>query len=98
MNGMDPELFDQFIDQLERYVRERLIPAEREVIERLRIEDQLSWASEVRSLFQDMHLVWAAIGATASFSRCSFPVCDSSCSAPANIIFAGTTSYPPLVC
>ena len=26
--GMDPELFDQFIDQLDRYVRERLIPAE----------------------------------------------------------------------
>lgn len=32
-SGMDPELFEQFIDQLERYVRERLIPAEREVIE-----------------------------------------------------------------
>ena len=30
--GMDPELFEQFIDQLDRYVRERLIPAEREVI------------------------------------------------------------------
>ena len=34
MTGMDPELFEQFIDQLERYVRERLIPAERAVIER----------------------------------------------------------------
>ena len=33
MSGMDPELFEQFHDQLERYVRERLIPAEREVIE-----------------------------------------------------------------
>lgn len=32
-SGMDAELFEQFIDQLERYVRERLIPAEREVIE-----------------------------------------------------------------
>ena len=31
MSGMDAELFDQFIDQLDRYVRERLIPAEREV-------------------------------------------------------------------
>ncbi|MCB2058800.1 MAG: acyl-CoA dehydrogenase family protein [Novosphingobium sp.] len=30
---MDPEVFEQFIEQLERYVRERLIPAEREVIE-----------------------------------------------------------------
>ncbi|MBM0169453.1 acyl-CoA dehydrogenase family protein [Altererythrobacter sp. C41] len=32
-SGMDAELFEQFIDQLERYVRERLIPAELEVIE-----------------------------------------------------------------
>ena len=24
--GMDAETFDQFLDQLERYVRERLIP------------------------------------------------------------------------
>ena len=31
-SGMDPEIFQQFIDQLERYVRERLIPAEEEVI------------------------------------------------------------------
>ena len=33
-----------------------------------------------------------ATGATASFSRCSFPVWDSSCSAPASMMFAGTTS------
>lgn len=32
-SGMDAELFEQFIDQLERYVRERLIPAERDVVE-----------------------------------------------------------------
>ncbi|WP_133365927.1 acyl-CoA dehydrogenase family protein [Qipengyuania sediminis] len=31
--GMDPELFEQFIEQLDRYVRERLIPAERQTIE-----------------------------------------------------------------
>ena len=31
--GMDPETFEQFIEQLERYVRERLIPAEKDVIE-----------------------------------------------------------------
>ncbi len=31
--GMDPETFEQFIDQLDRYVRTRLIPAERETIE-----------------------------------------------------------------
>ena len=30
--GMDPEIFTQFIEQLERYVRERLNPAEEEVI------------------------------------------------------------------
>ena len=41
MSGMDPELFEQFIDQLERYVRERLIPAEREVIEADRIPDSI---------------------------------------------------------
>ncbi len=41
MTGMDPELFEQFIDQLERYVRERLIPAEREVIEADRIPDEI---------------------------------------------------------
>lgn len=31
--GMDAEAFEQFIEQLDRYVRERLIPAERETIE-----------------------------------------------------------------
>ena len=40
-NGMDQDIFDQFIDQLERYVRERLIPGEREVIETDRIPDAI---------------------------------------------------------
>lgn len=31
--GMDADSFEQFIEQLDRYVRERLIPAERETIE-----------------------------------------------------------------
>ncbi len=31
--GMDADVFEQFIEQLHRYVRERLIPAEREIIE-----------------------------------------------------------------
>jgi acyl-CoA dehydrogenase len=35
--GMDPETFDAFIDQLRRYVRERLIPAEEDVIANDRI-------------------------------------------------------------
>lgn len=39
--GMDPGIFDQFIDQLKRYVRERLIPAEAEVIQNDRIPDDL---------------------------------------------------------
>ena len=32
-HGMDPDSFEQFIEQLDRYVRERLVPAERETIE-----------------------------------------------------------------
>lgn len=39
--GMDAEIFDQFIEQLRRYVRERLIPAEDEVIAQDRIPDDI---------------------------------------------------------
>ena len=39
--GMDADIFDQFIEQLHRYVRERLIPAERETIENDRIPDDI---------------------------------------------------------
>ncbi len=38
---MDNDIFDQFIDQLRRYVRERLIPAERAVIEADRIPEDI---------------------------------------------------------
>lgn len=31
-NGMDPETFDQFLDQLNRFVKERLIPSERQIL------------------------------------------------------------------
>jgi len=41
MSAMDPEVFDQFIDQLKRYVRERLIPAEADVIANDRIPDDI---------------------------------------------------------
>ena len=41
MSGMDPEIFDAFIDQLRRYVRERLIPAEADVIANDRIPDDI---------------------------------------------------------
>ncbi len=40
-NGMDPDVFVQFIEQLERYVRERLIPAEADVIANDRIPDDI---------------------------------------------------------
>ena len=39
--GMDAEIFDAFLDQLKRYVRERLIPAEAEVIRLDRIPDDI---------------------------------------------------------
>lgn len=39
--GMDADVFDAFIDQLRRYVRERLIPAEEEVIAQDRIPDAI---------------------------------------------------------
>ncbi|MEM7702688.1 MAG: acyl-CoA dehydrogenase family protein, partial [Pseudomonadota bacterium] len=40
-SGMDEETFAQFAEQLERYVRERLIPAEGEVIENDKIPDEI---------------------------------------------------------
>lgn len=42
----------------------------RRVVERLRVEEQFSLQAEVRSWFQDMHLVWAALGATAAMLFC----------------------------
>ena len=39
--GMDADVFDQFIGQLRRYVRERLVPAEREVIDADAISDTI---------------------------------------------------------
>ncbi len=39
--GMDPDIFEQFIDQLKRYVRERLIPAEEDVISNDRIPEEI---------------------------------------------------------
>ena len=46
--GMDPEVFEQFIEQLRRYVRERLIPAEEQVIAEDRIPDDI--LAEMRGL------------------------------------------------
>ncbi|BAV63693.1 acyl-CoA dehydrogenase family protein [Sphingobium cloacae] len=39
--GMDAETFEQFLEQLNRYVRERLIPAEREIIENDEIPEEI---------------------------------------------------------
>ena len=40
-SGMDADVFDQFIEQLERYVRERLLPAEKAIIEADAIPDDI---------------------------------------------------------
>lgn len=40
------------------------------VLERLRVEEQFSFRSQVVALFQDMHLVWAGLGATVSTLIC----------------------------
>ncbi len=47
-SGMDAETFDQFLDQLKRFVREKMIPAEREIIETDRIPDAI--LEEMRSM------------------------------------------------
>lgn len=39
--GMDADTFEQFAEQLERYVRERLIPAEEEVVANDRIPEEI---------------------------------------------------------
>ena len=40
------------------------------VIERLRVEEQFSVRAQVVALFQDMHLVWAGLGATVATMIC----------------------------
>jgi hypothetical protein len=42
------------------------------VLERVRVERQFSFATQVRALFDDMHLVWAGLGATAAVLICVF--------------------------
>ncbi|MEO9461635.1 MAG: acyl-CoA dehydrogenase family protein [Marinomonas sp.] len=46
--GMDADIFEQFIEQLHRYVRERLIPAEPDVIANDRVPDDI--LSEMREM------------------------------------------------
>ncbi len=49
--GMDPEVFDQFSEQLDRYVRERLIPAEKATLEGDRIPDDILQEMKDMGLF-----------------------------------------------
>jgi acyl-CoA dehydrogenase len=49
--GMDPEIFEAFIEQLRRYVRERLIPAEDDVIANDRIPDDILTEMREMGLF-----------------------------------------------
>ena len=42
------------------------------VIERVRVEQQLSLLSQFRGLFDDMHLVWAGLGASVAMVFCVF--------------------------
>jgi acyl-CoA dehydrogenase len=51
MSAMDPETFDAFIEQLKRYVRERLIPAESSVIANDRIPDEILHEMREMGLF-----------------------------------------------
>lgn len=48
-----------------------------------------------RRVYNDIIILFR-YGAIASFKRCSFPVCDNSCSAPTSIMF-GNISYPPFI-
>lgn len=42
------------------------------VLERVRLEQQLSFGVQLRSIFDDMHFVWAGLGATAAMLICIF--------------------------
>jgi hypothetical protein len=43
-----------------------------QVLERVRVEQQLSMGTRLRALFEDMHFVWAALGATCATLVCVF--------------------------
>jgi hypothetical protein len=42
------------------------------VLDRVRVEQQFSLGAQVRELFQDMHLVWAGLGASVAMAVCIF--------------------------
>lgn len=43
-----------------------------DVLERIRVEREFSWTSQCRDWFDDMHLVWAGLGATLAMVFCIF--------------------------
>ncbi|WP_284124101.1 acyl-CoA dehydrogenase family protein [Parerythrobacter aestuarii] len=49
--GMDADVFEQFVEQLERYVRERLIPAEKDVIANDKIPEDIVEEMKEMGLF-----------------------------------------------
>lgn len=51
MSGMDTDIFDQFIEQLQRYVRERLLPAEKEILETDKIPESIMAEMREMGLF-----------------------------------------------
>jgi len=67
------------LDELSRSLRDvasaqhapaEVIGVSRNVIERLRVEAQFSVGARLSALFQDMHLVWAGLGATLAMFIC----------------------------
>jgi hypothetical protein len=44
----------------------------RAVLDRIRVEERFSLGTQVRESFQDMHLVWAGLGATFAMAICIF--------------------------
>ena len=42
------------------------------VLEQIRVEQQLSYGTRLRSLFEDMHFVWAGLGASVAMLFCIF--------------------------
>ena len=51
VTGVDPEVFEQFLSQLKRYVRERLVPAEDETIGLDRVPDDITGEMREMGLF-----------------------------------------------
>lgn len=69
IDAVGRSLRDMAADTVERLPEEPLQISSR-VVERLRVEEEFSIRSQVAVLFQDMHLVWAGLGATVATMIC----------------------------